>query len=172
MSEPNQARSSPKPREQAVASPAQPKLEPRFPNVVLPPPNAKSCPIKASLGVLGRKWALVVLRDIAFFRGVRFSDILRRNPGLTPRVLVFRLKELEEEGFIERMRTDDKREVAYDLLPKGMDAIPILAALAYFGTKHYAEQVFTDGKARPLGGMFPDAQHELLQGMAAWAAKG
>jgi DNA-binding HxlR family transcriptional regulator len=140
--------------------------------VVLPPPNAKSCPIKASLGILGRKWALLVLRDIAFFKDVRFSDILRKNPGLTPRVLSFRLKELESEGFIRRVATDDKREVAYDLLPKGRDVIPLLAALAYFGTRHHASEVFSDGKPRPLGAMFPGAQPQLLQGLAAWAAEG
>ncbi|HUR67821.1 MAG TPA: helix-turn-helix domain-containing protein [Candidatus Thermoplasmatota archaeon] len=143
-------------------------LPPRFPEVAWPAYVA-SCPIGASLQALGRKWAILVLRDIAFDRNPRFSDILRKNPGLTPRVLSFRLKELEEEGFIRRRRTDDAREVAYDLLPKGHDAIPVLAALACFGAKHHADQVFADGERRGLGEMFPRGRGTLLQELATWA---
>ena len=89
----------------------------------------ESCPIQASLGVLGRKWALLVLRDIAFYEKVRFTDILRKNAGLTPRILTFRLKELATEGVIQRMLGNSgKRDVFYELTAKGADAIPILAA--------------------------------------------
>jgi DNA-binding HxlR family transcriptional regulator len=63
--------------------------------------NFAQCPIKASLGVLGKKWTLLVLRDIGI-RGVdRFNRILDSILGLTPRVLSMRLKELEKEGFIQ-----------------------------------------------------------------------
>ena len=58
------------------------------------------CPVKASLDVLGRKWALLVLRNIGLYRTQRFNEMLRITPGLTKRVLAMRLKELEEGGFI------------------------------------------------------------------------
>jgi DNA-binding HxlR family transcriptional regulator len=135
------------------------------------PTAAKECPISASMGVLGRKWALIVLRDVAFRKEPRFSDILRWNKGLTPRVLSWRVKELEEEGLLVRVASDDKREVRYELTPKGRDAIPILTSLIYFGSKHMADRVFTDGKPRSMATMFPSAQRELLQGMAEWARK-
>ena len=57
----------------------------------------KTCPIRSSLGVLGRRWSLLILRDVAFFRKVRFSDMLRTNSGLSPRLLSIRLKELQRE---------------------------------------------------------------------------
>ena len=80
----------------------------------------ESCPIQASLGVLGRKWALLVLRDIAFYEKVRFSDILRKNVGLTPRILTFRLKELATDGLIQRMPGNSgRRDVFYELTAKG-----------------------------------------------------
>ncbi len=41
----------------------------------IPTVQPKACPIHASLGVLGRKWALLLLRDVAFHEHVRFSDI-------------------------------------------------------------------------------------------------
>ena len=138
---------------------------------VTPHPQTVRCPIQASLGVFGRKWALLVLRDVALKKDTRFSDILRSNPGLTPRVLVFRLRELESEGLIRRVTKDDKREVHYVLTPAGRDAIPLLTALIYFGSKRRAHEVFRDRRPRSMTELFPSSQRELLQGMSEWAAR-
>ena len=132
----------------------------------------ESCPIQASLGVLGRKWALLVLRDIAFYEKVRFSDILRKNAGLTPRILTFRLKELAADGLIQRMpESPGKRDVFYELTAKGADAIPILAAYLNFGMWHCAEVVFRDGKPRTLEGVLPKSQSELLGSLRSYALR-
>ena len=44
-------------------------------------------PIKSDLGVLGRKWALLILADVGLRRVDRFSALLRSNPRLNPRIL-------------------------------------------------------------------------------------
>jgi len=80
------------------------------------------------------------------------------------------LKELEAEGLIFRFQKRDKREVYYRLTPTGLDAVPILTALIYFGSKRRAHEVFRDGRPRTMVEMFPGSQRELLQGMADWAA--
>jgi len=60
-------------------------------------------PIKSDLGVLGRKWALLILADVRL-RGVdRFSGLRRSNPQANTRNLSRRLRELEEMGMIRRM---------------------------------------------------------------------
>jgi DNA-binding HxlR family transcriptional regulator len=130
-----------------------------------------ACPITASLGVLGRKWAFSVLRDIAYFEAVRFSDMLRHNPGLTPRVLVFRLKELQREGFIERVARggEDGDQITYELTPKGQDAVPILGALTHFGMRHYAPKVFPDGKPRNIDTAMPGAQRAVMGDLMNYA---
>ena len=69
--------------------------------VILPQVKFIQCPIKTSLGVLGKKWTMLILRDIGFLKIVRFNRILESIPSLTPRVLSMRLRELEDEGFIE-----------------------------------------------------------------------
>src|SRR5205807_5402083 len=56
----------------------------------------KNCPIATSLGVLGRKWSLLIIRDIGWKRADRFNALLRTIPGLTPRMLALRLSELED----------------------------------------------------------------------------
>src|SRR5918992_2532861 len=50
----------------------------------LPGINFVECPIRVSLGVLGKKWTLLVLRDIGIFGVDRFNRILDFTPGLTP----------------------------------------------------------------------------------------
>ncbi len=130
----------------------------------------KSCPIRASLGALGRKWALLLLRDIAFHENVRFSDMLRNSPGLTPRILSIRLKELQQEGFIERVaRAAGNGSITYELTPKGQDTVPVLTAFVNFGMKRHADVVFKDGKARSLTEMFPNSHRELLGDLKNYA---
>ena len=107
----------------------------------------RECPIRASLGVLGRKWALLVLRDVGFGDEPRFTDILRSNDGLTPRVLSKRLKELTEEGLITRHEEGPNR-VWYALTQQGEDALPILHAFSAYGARHHADEVFADGQPR------------------------
>ena len=86
-----------------------------------------TCPIRTSLGILGRKWTILILRDIGFLRIDRFNRLLESIQGLTPRILSLRLKQLEKEGFIERI--EEKRSpivVRWRLTEKGKDTLPIL----------------------------------------------
>lgn len=101
---------------------------------ILPDVPFESCPIRASFRSLGRKWALLVLRDVAFLRDVSVGQILQRNEGLTARALSIRWQDLRSEGPIDRI-TDprDARRVHYVLTRKGEDAVPILAAFLQYG---------------------------------------
>src|SRR5437879_11847073 len=88
--------------------------------VLRPDVHFSQCPIKASIGVLGRKWTTLLLRDIGFRKIDRFNHLLESIPGLTPRVLPMRLKELEREGMIQK--TDGKALVVrWTLTEKGED---------------------------------------------------
>jgi DNA-binding HxlR family transcriptional regulator len=111
------------------------------------------CPVRASLDVLGRKWALLVLRNIELYGAERFNEMLRVTPGLTKRVLAMRLKELDQGGFIrtvERGRSFRR----WGLTEKGRDALPILMALVHFGSKWHADEVFRDRRPRSLSEVF------------------
>ena len=115
-----------------------------------------SCPIAASLGVLGKKWTMLVLRDMAMRKSERFSDLMRSIPGITPRALSMRLKELEQSGIIHRV--DDRkspRYVRWNLTDKGWDTLPILMSYVAFGSKWYAPNVFEDGKPREMNDIYP-----------------
>jgi DNA-binding HxlR family transcriptional regulator len=51
---------------------------------ILPQVRFIKCPIKTSLGVLGKKWTILIIRDIGFRKIERFNRILESIPGLTP----------------------------------------------------------------------------------------
>ena len=58
------------------------------------------CPIKTSLGVLGKKWTMLILRDIGFLKIVRFNRIFRIYPWTYTKGSINALGELEDEGFM------------------------------------------------------------------------
>ena len=93
-------------------------------------------PLAQSVRRLNQKWTLLILRDMAFLRLDRFSEFLRNNPGLTPRVLSRRLREMRTEGLVTRVGTG--RAVRYALTARGEDAVYILLAFLRYGLKHHA----------------------------------
>ena len=123
---------------------------------MLPSVRFKSCPIQISLGVLGKKWTLLILRDIAFLKVQRFNQILRTLPGLTPRVLIMRLHELEKTGLIEPVVIQKSPKlVRWDLTQRGRDTVPILMSFISYGSKWYPDAVFEDKQARTVKELFP-----------------
>jgi DNA-binding HxlR family transcriptional regulator len=126
-------------------------------NPLIPAVEFKNCPIRVSLGVLGKKWTLLILRDIAFLKIDRFNQIRRSVPGLTARVLIMRLRELEEGGLIEPIVMEDKPKlVRWVLTEKGKDTVPILMSFISFGAKWYSDVVFEDKQARTVSELFPE----------------
>ena len=93
-------------------------------------------PVRGSVKALGSKWTLLILRDIGFLRLERFGQILRNNPGLTPRVLSRRLGNMQKEGLIERTVRSDR--ITYLLTPRGEDAAYVLLAFLRYGLKYHA----------------------------------
>jgi DNA-binding HxlR family transcriptional regulator len=139
-------------------------------DLVLPETAFELCPIRSSMGVLGRKWALMVLRDVAFLGETSFSDFMKHNNGLTPRVLSMRLKDLREEGLIERIQDPtDSRIVRHRITRKGRDAVPILTALIQYGASHHANRVFEDGRPRNVQELFPNRQKLMLGQLLTYA---
>ncbi len=91
-------------------------------------------PIQASLGALGRKWALHVLMHIALGRAQRFNELLRATPGMSKRILALRLRDLERNGFLVRAE-QRPGYLRWQLAEKGADVVPVLLTLLHFGAK-------------------------------------
>src|SRR5437773_10437836 len=89
--------------------------------------GSKQCPVGIDLATPGRKWTVHILESIGVLHIDRFNQILRSLPGLTPRVLIMRLNELEESGLITPIIIQESPKlVGWTLTEKGQDTLPIL----------------------------------------------
>jgi DNA-binding HxlR family transcriptional regulator len=136
---------------------------------LLPSVEFAQCPIRTSLGVLGKKWAMLLLRDIGILEVDRFNRLLDSLPGLTPRVLSMRLKELEKEGYIHCVeKGKSPMIVRWGVTEKGRDIIPILLQFTVFGSKWYADAVFKDKKPRNPDELFHPKARKIMRKMMAF----
>lgn len=62
------------------------------------------CTVNQTVKYLGKKWMLLIILEL--YKGedytLRFTEVKERLPGITAKVLSARLKELEEEGLVEK----------------------------------------------------------------------
>jgi DNA-binding HxlR family transcriptional regulator len=93
------------------------------------------CPVARSLEVIGEKWSLLIVRDL-LGGPKRFSDLQRGLANITPKWLTLRLRELESAGLVEREQEEGRREVWYQLTPRGRDLSPVIGALNVWGLQH------------------------------------
>ncbi|MBI4497288.1 MAG: helix-turn-helix transcriptional regulator [Chloroflexi bacterium] len=93
------------------------------------------CPVAEAAKLLGDKWTLIVLRDLA--EGPRrFKELERSGEGISPSILAARLRELEQQGIVTRASYHEiPPRVEYALTPKGRDALPVVEALRTYGTR-------------------------------------
>ena len=90
------------------------------------------------LAVLGKRWTFHILRNIGIEHVERFNQILKAIPGLTPRVLIMRLNELELCSLIKPVTIQEKpRLVRWVLTDKGNDALPIIKGYSSYIGKWY-----------------------------------
>src|SRR5438093_8699341 len=102
--------------------------------------GSKQCPVGVDLATLGRKWTVHILRTIGVLHVDRFNHILRNLPGLTSRVLIMRLNELEESGLITPIIIRERPKlVRWILAEKGGDTLPILEGYFSFTTKWHPD---------------------------------
>jgi DNA-binding HxlR family transcriptional regulator len=124
--------------------------------VLVPHAPIATCPIEASLGLLGKKWTLLVLRDVAMRKKERFNELMKALPGLSPRILSRRLRELESHGLLSRtVERNSPETIRWRVTEKGWDALPILFSYVAFGSKWYPDRVFTDGQPRSVKEQYP-----------------
>jgi DNA-binding HxlR family transcriptional regulator len=96
------------------------------------------CPINLTLEVIGDRWSLLVIRDIIFGNRRHFRELLTRSEeGISSNILADRLKTLMEQGILTR--TDDpthKQKGIYSLTEKGIELVPVIAQMAFWGRKY------------------------------------
>jgi DNA-binding HxlR family transcriptional regulator len=92
-----------------------------------PPHWLQYCPYyAAATDTLSRRWAATVLR-VLVTGPARFGEIAAAIPDMTDKLLSQRLKDLEDDGLIERALGHDRpARVQYQLTPKGVELGQVL----------------------------------------------
>jgi DNA-binding HxlR family transcriptional regulator len=92
--------------------------------------------IASAMQVICNKWTALIIRDL--YEGPkRFGELEKSVGGINPRTLSQRLDDLEEYGIVTRESfAEVPPRTEYSLTKKGQDLIPVLEAMATWGTKH------------------------------------
>lgn len=95
-----------------------------------------SCPLTTALQVLGGRWSLITLYWLQQ-RSERFSELRRRMPSISPKMLAATLRDLEREGMVNRTVIPDvPPKVAYAISDYGRRVCPLIEATRQWGRQH------------------------------------
>lgn len=91
------------------------------------------CAMDVTMHYIGGKWKTVVLWYLRK-ETLRFSEIRRKIPDITDKMLSLQLKALEQDGLILRQVFPEvPMRVEYSLTDFGRSLIPVLEAIAVWG---------------------------------------
>ena len=91
------------------------------------------CPVAGALQMVGDKWTMLVVRDLAS-GARRMTDILEGLHPISSRTLVARLRDMEKDGLLERMDYGgNPPRVEYALTERGLLLLPLIEALRKTG---------------------------------------
>jgi len=123
------------------------------------------CPVAKASEIFATRWTPLIMREL--MAGIHsFNDIHRGLPLISRAVLVTRLRELEEQGIVERRCRADGTGSEYWLTPAGNAFRPVIRGLRRWGMVHGRDHV-KPGDLDPavlLWGFRKRADREALPG--------
>ncbi|MCP9493181.1 MAG: helix-turn-helix transcriptional regulator [Pyrinomonadaceae bacterium MAG19_C2-C3] len=92
-----------------------------------------NCPIAGALQIVGDKWTLLIVRDLAH-GARRTGELLSALHPISSRTLLIRLRDMERDLMLERRRLGgNPPHVEYALTAHGRKLLPLLDALRQVG---------------------------------------
>lgn len=102
------------------------------------------CAAARALDSVGDRWTLLIVREL-LAGPRRYTDLHADLPGVSTDVLASRLKDMEQSGLAVRRRLPPPAAASvYELTEHGRGLLPVLSALARWGTPALAERRPTD----------------------------
>ena len=103
----------------------------------------KSCPVFNTFNIIGKKFSILILRNMIYDKQTRFNEFLNSIEEINPKTLSIRLKEMEKDGLIRRqVYNETPIRIEYYLTQKGKELQPILEQMALFSVKYCCDQIF------------------------------
>ncbi|AGC48114.1 transcriptional regulator [Myxococcus stipitatus DSM 14675] len=99
------------------------------------PPPPPGCPMRTCMSLLGGVWTPNVIWHLSGGPR-RFGELIKDIPGISPKVLTTRLRELEAKGAVAReVQPTSPPSVEYALSELGMELVPVIDAIVRVGTR-------------------------------------
>jgi len=94
------------------------------------------CGMSYTLSVLGGRWKPAIL--FTLLKGkMRYNELRKGIEGVSERMLVAQLRELEEAGLVKRIiYAEVPPKVEYELTEMGHDTAPMLRHMSAWGNRH------------------------------------
>jgi DNA-binding HxlR family transcriptional regulator len=97
-----------------------------------------NCPLEMTIDLIGGKWKVLILWHLSAGT-LRFNEMKRIFPNLSQKMLTQQLRDLENDGLIERkVYAQVPPKVEYSLTSFGNTLMPVLLAMNQWGT-HYVQ---------------------------------
>ncbi len=99
----------------------------------------KDCTVYKTVDIIGKKWSMYILFEL--HKGEKgekgFNELKRKLKDITPKTLSARLKELEEQGLVQKIIDDSVLPVRceYSLTASGEEFISIIRDIKAWGLK-------------------------------------
>ncbi|MGP3638111.1 winged helix-turn-helix transcriptional regulator [Streptomyces sp. 24-1644] len=96
-----------------------------------------TCGLDAAIAVMGGKWKGLILFSLGEEGPLRFGELRRTVPGISERMLILQLREMEASGLVHReVYHQVPPKVEYSLTEFGTSLNSALAALGEWGEEH------------------------------------
>lgn len=103
------------------------------------------CAVAKSLDVVGDRWTLLIVRELALKGASRYTDLRHGLPGIATNLLAQRLRELEQAGVISREEAPPPvATTLFHLTDRGEQLRAVIEDLARWGMPLMVEQRPTD----------------------------
>jgi DNA-binding HxlR family transcriptional regulator len=98
------------------------------------------CPTSKACEVLIPRWTIQILGEL-WGGSTRFNEIKRGLPGISPTLLIKRLKEMQVNGLLERVEEKATGNIDYIRTEKAAELDPILQGLAKWAQRHIKAEI-------------------------------
>ena len=107
----------------------------------------EGCEIANIWEVLGRRWSLLILKNLCNKEAIRFNELKRSLSGISSTVLSDRLLDLEREGLIsKKIYPEIPPKVEYSITPQAKELETIIKELGKWANRWKSPQQLQNSK--------------------------